>query len=114
MREGPILVTWETVVDGETYVTRIDDPGDIARIEAALEGDGRAGIPNEKLEPGDGGFNLGHDWHVVDVELADMAMEICDGTVSYLDGLGYEAFVQEHGDRFCPWDARVPAVAPAP
>jgi hypothetical protein len=108
-----ILVTWETVVDGATYVTLIDDPEDITTIEAALEADGRAGIPNGRLQPGDGGVNLGHDWHVVEVELADMAIEVCDGTVSYLDDLGYDAFVSEHGDRFCPWDARVVAVAPA-
>jgi hypothetical protein len=56
-------------------------------------------IPNGLIQPGDGGVNLGHDWHVTEVEFADMATEVCDGTVSYIDGLGYEGYVEQHGDR---------------
>jgi hypothetical protein len=44
---------------------------------------------------------------VTDVEFADMAIEVCDGTVSYVDDLGYEGFVAQHGDRFCPWAAEL-------
>ena len=36
-----------------------------------------------------------------------MTMEVCDGTVSYVDDLGYEGFVPRHGDRFCPWGAEI-------
>lgn len=50
-------------------------------------------------------MNPGHEWHVIEVEFADMTMEVCDGTVSYVDDLGYEGFVAQHGDRFCPWGA---------
>lgn len=32
-----------------------------------------------------------------------MAIEVCDGTASSIDDLGYEEFVNQHGDRFCPW-----------
>jgi len=32
-------------------------------------------------------------------------VEVCDGTVSYIDDLGYEEYVAQHGDRYCPWDA---------
>ncbi|MDP2623796.1 MAG: hypothetical protein Q8Q29_08365, partial [Actinomycetota bacterium] len=63
------------------------------------------GIPNGKILPGDGGVNVGHEWHIEEVEFADIAIEICDGTVSYIDDLGYEDYVSQHGDRFCPWSA---------
>ncbi|MDX1691156.1 MAG: hypothetical protein R3290_09070 [Acidimicrobiia bacterium] len=102
------LVTFETA-DGERYVVELSD-ADAQRAREALAADGHAGIPNGLIQPGDGGINTGHDWHVIDVELADMTMELCDGTVSYIDDLGYDAFVAEHGDRFCPWGAKVVAV----
>lgn len=92
---------------------------DGARYRVLLEGEaaaqaGRAfaagehpGIPNGIIRPGDGGVNLGHDWHVIEVEFAEMAIEVCDGTVSYVDSLGYDGFIEAHGDRFCPWAARL-------
>jgi hypothetical protein len=57
-REGgaALLVTWETA-DGSTFNAVVTDPESIARIEAAFPGDGRAGIPNGTLAPGDGGVN---------------------------------------------------------
>jgi hypothetical protein len=104
--EGSAIATFRTP-DGATYRVLFQDPADVARLEEALAGDGNAGIPTGRLQPGDGGVNEGHDWHVVEAELVDMAMEICDGSVSYLDDLGYERFVAEHSDRFCPWLAEV-------
>jgi len=44
---------------------------------------------------------------VTEVEFADMAIEVGDGTVSYIDDLGYEGFVAQHGDRCCPWSAEL-------
>ena len=44
---------------------------------------------------------------MTEVEFADMAIEVGDGTVSYIDDLGYEGFVAQHGDRFCPWSAEL-------
>jgi hypothetical protein len=88
------------------FVTIITDEESLTRLEGAQPGD-HVGIPNGILRPGDGGVNVGHDWHIVDVELADMTMEVCDGTADYVDDLGYERFLDEHGDRFCPWSATV-------
>jgi len=65
------------------------------------------GIPDGFMLPGDGGVNAGHKRHVTEVEFADMAIEVCDGAVSYVDDLGYEGFIAQHGDRFCPWSAEL-------
>jgi hypothetical protein len=86
------------------FITVITQEESLERLQGAQPGD-VVGVPNGILRPGDGGVNIGHDWHIVDVELADMTMEICDGTADYLDELGYDRFVEEHSDRFCPWSA---------
>jgi hypothetical protein len=65
------------------------------------------GIPNGRINPGDGGVNTGHNWHITDVEFADFAIEVCDGTAGYIDEIGYEDFVNQHGQSFCPWNAEL-------
>ena len=45
--------------------------------------------------------NKGHAWHLVEVELVDLTMELCDGRPSDLDqDLPYWA---DTVGRFCPW-----------
>ena len=105
MPDGSVIAEFETD-DGETYHVRLDGTA-AEQARSAWEAGERPGIPNGLIQPGDGGVNTRHDWHVVEVEFADMAMEVCDGTVSYVDDLGYEEFVQQHGDRFCPWGAEL-------
>jgi hypothetical protein len=100
--DGSVVAEFRTS-DGETYRIRLE--GDAAETVRSATPGSHIGIPNGYIEPGDGGVNVGHDWHIVDVEFADMTIELCDGTVSYLDDLGYEDFVTQHGDQFCPWSA---------
>jgi len=103
--DGAIVAEFRTP-DGETY--RILLSGDAAvTARAAFAAGTNPGIPNGRILPGDGGVNIGHEWHVVEVEFADFAIEVCDGTVSYIDDLGYDEFVSQHGDRFCPWSAEL-------
>jgi hypothetical protein len=103
--EDSVIGEFQTV-DGATY--RILLTGDAAaHARASFEAGEYPGIPNGLIQPGDGGVNIGHEWHVIDVEFADMTIEVCDGTVSYVDDLGYEEFVDQHGDRFCPWSAEL-------
>lgn len=102
---GSVIAEFQTA-DGERYRVLLEgEAADNARLLSAGEEAPR--IPNGVIRPGDGGINLGHEWHVTEVEFADMAMEVCDGTVSYVDGLGYDAFVAQHGERFCPWGAQL-------
>lgn len=101
------VVTWETV-DGSRFYTEISDPDSLAQIRAALESDGRAGIPNGRLVRGNGGVNQGHQWHMVDVELVEMAIELCDGTATMVDD-DLDYWIDTVG-QYCPWDARVVAI----
>jgi hypothetical protein len=102
---GSVIAEFRTP-DGETYrVLLTGGAADTAR--AARAAGTNPGIPNGRVLPGDGGVNVGHGWHVEDVEFADFTAEVCDGTVSYIDDLGYEEYVSQHGDRYCPWSAEL-------
>lgn len=105
----PVIVTFKSA-DGSTFRAVLELPADIAAVEAALAGDGYAGIPNGALAYGDGGVNAPHDWHMVDTELADITIEVCDGTASMVDQ--DVAYWVENVGRFCPWSATVVAIEP--
>lgn len=104
--DGPYAV-WQTN-DGKEFVTKVTDDVTLNALRVALESDGRAGIPNGVLQHGDGGFNTGHEWHMVSVELAEVAIELCDGTVSMVDS-DVDYWVDTVG-RYCPWDTKVIAI----
>ncbi|MBW3659207.1 MAG: hypothetical protein KY457_11255, partial [Actinobacteria bacterium] len=101
------IVTWQTP-EG-TFATTGHAAEDLERIRAAIAAGGSVGIPNGALRHGDGGFNQPHPWHLVDVELADMAMEVCDGTADFVTS-EVEEFVDNVG-RYCPWDATPVAIS---
>jgi hypothetical protein len=35
---------------------------------------------------------------------------VCDGTAAYIDTIGYDEWVANAGDRYCPWGAQLVAV----
>lgn len=101
------IVTFKTS-DGSTFRVELARPADIQRVQDALRLDGKAGIPIGRLAPGSGVINVGHAWHMEDVTLADVAIEMCDGTASGIDGrLDYWLDVV---GQFCPWSAIVTAI----
>jgi hypothetical protein len=106
---GPVIVTFASA-DGSTFRAVLEQPADIAAVQEALAGDGYAGIPNGALAYGDGGVNAPHNWHMVDTTLADMTIEVCDGTATMVDE--DTAYWVETVGRFCPWSATVIAVEP--
>ncbi len=106
---SPVIVTFASA-DGSTFRAVLAQPEDISRAEAALAGDGYAGIPNGALAYGDGGVNIGHNWHMVGTTLADFTIEVCDGTASMVDA-DVTYWVETVG-RFCPWSATVIAIEP--
>ncbi|MDQ3525656.1 MAG: hypothetical protein M3451_11465, partial [Chloroflexota bacterium] len=69
-----------------------------------------AGIPNGALAYGDGGVNAPYNWHMVDTQLADITIEVCDGTASMVDE--DVAYWVETIGRFCPLSAMVVAIEP--
>lgn len=107
----PVIAHFDTPEGSFSAV--IDDPRSINRIYGAELGT-HIGIPNGRILPGDGGVNHGHDWHLVDVELVDMTMELCDGTAAYIDRVGLDAWYETQGDRYCAWSAVLTGWGPAP
>lgn len=102
---APILVTFETA--SGSFTARIVDPVSIDRAREALGTGGSAGIPNGRIVEGDGGVNTGHNWHLEDVELVDVTIEVCDGTADFVDE-NLEVFLEL--GRYCPWSALVVAI----
>jgi hypothetical protein len=59
------------------------------------------------IEAGNGGYNLDWRWHFRDFALAEMAIELCDGTPELLEqDLGYWLNTVK---TFCPWASYVHA-----
>lgn len=93
----------------ERFVVRIDDTHvrEMARAELALPPAQRQLFPNGRVHAGDGGHNARWRWHLRDVRLGAVAIEVCDGRPSMVEAdLSYWI---DRVERFCPWSARVVA-----
>ena len=73
-----------------------------------LAGEEVAAIPNGVVVRDDPGVNAPWSWHIdpASLEFADMTIEVCDGLPSHVE----DGTVTS--DRYCPWSAKVVAVAP--
>jgi hypothetical protein len=88
------------------FTALIDDAAAVAHIDETIAaGSVVIGIPNGLVVRGNGGVNGRHDWHLEDVELADLTVEVCDGTADYLDE-HLDEWIADVG-RYCPWGARL-------
>ncbi len=93
------LVTF--AVGGETFRVEVTGREQIAAARAA-QASGATIIPNGRIALGTG-VNRGWTWHLDEVELTEVAIELCDGRPSDVERDG----VRFGGGRFCPWTARV-------
>lgn len=94
-----------------TFRALFEQPTNVETVEETTAGDGYAGMPNGSLVYCDGRVNAIHGWHLKETTLADVTVEVCDGTASMVDeSPGY--CVGTVG-RFCPWLATVGAFEPA-
>jgi hypothetical protein len=102
----PTQVEAEFVVSvlGETFVMRVHDPATIRLAREHLQGRNR-NFPVGPLRRGNGGFNAPWSWHFdpAEVRLAEAAIEVCDGTPSYV-----ESHLADFPS-YCPWAARIVA-----
>lgn len=105
--EGGVVATFEAVSD--TFKVFVKNPVAIQRLLQLRDGANLGQIPNGRIlrGPGAGNHNAPHAWHLDpdDVEIVDVAIEVCDGAPSYVD-----ANVAEYVDvigRYCPWGARL-------
>ncbi len=88
----------------------LTDPEMIEKAKIELAGGGDAGVPTGLLAWGDGGVNMGHVWHVVDLAFADFTIELCDGTARAVDR--DPAYWVETVRAFCPWSGEVVKLRP--
>lgn len=104
---GTEVVEWDTP-EGSFRTTGHSD-FDLARIAEGVEAGEHIGIPNGEIRRGDGGVNTSHDWHLVDIELVDQTIEVCDGTADYVD-----AHLEDYLaiGRYCPWGAVPTSITP--
>jgi len=108
--DASVLFTIE--VSGETFRTRVSDPRVIDDLDARLAS-GTEGVVLGSIGSGDGGFNAPWGWHwePATVEVAEAAIEVCDGRPSMVqEDLGY--WIDTVG-AFCPWGATVVARNPS-
>jgi hypothetical protein len=93
------VVTFQ--VSSEQFKVRLTTPEQIAAAQAAHSG-GPARIPNGRIVAGRD-VNAPWSWHLVDVEFAEVTVEVCDGRPSDVER-GSTGF---GGGRFCPWGATI-------
>jgi len=95
------LVTWK--VAGETFRAYLNRPQDIGAARVAIRRGEAGGIPIGRVYRGTR-ENRGHGWHLRDVRLVEVTIELCDGRPSDLDrDLDYWLGTVK---RYCPWGAR--------
>jgi hypothetical protein len=104
-----VVVTFR-VADAEEYRIRLTDQDDIAIAQKLLAGQAGSTIPNGRVVRGDADVNVGYSWHIdpASVEFADMTTEVCDGRPSDVE----KGVITS--DHYCPWSAKIVAIAPAP
>jgi hypothetical protein len=105
--EGGVVATFDAV--GDTFTVFVKNPVAVQRLLQLRDGANLGQIPNGRIlrGPGAGNHNAPHAWHLDpdDIEIVDLATEVCDGAPSYVD-----ANVAEYVDvigRYCPWGAQL-------
>jgi len=102
---GGILATFDVV--GEQYRIFITNEETIEQVFALQRGESQANIPSGGLVAGQVAYNRPWSWHIhpEDVHMAEMTIELCDGTPSLVEAdLDYWLNTVK---RFCPWGAKL-------
>jgi hypothetical protein len=105
---SPVVVTFEVSGD-ERFRVLLTKPADIAIAQQLLAGDDAPGIPDGRIVHTTG-VNTGYSWSIDpnDIRFTDTTDEDCDGSPSDVESGDLT------GDRYCPSDAVVVAIDPAP
>lgn len=107
---GGVLATFE--VAGEQFQAWVTNPQTVQQILDLAAGNSLANIPNGQILPGPGvaDHNLPWSWHLdpEEIEMAEVATEVCDGLPSYVEQ-HLDEFVESVG-RYCPLSARLISV----
>lgn len=103
-----VIVTFEVSGD-ERFRALLTDPADIDVARQLLAGQDAPGIPDGRIVR-QTGVNTGYSWSLdpSDIRFTDETDEACDGSPADVES------GQIDGDRYCPSDAVVVSVDPAP
>lgn len=106
-RTGGACITFQVVDDQITLW--ITNEAFIAQAETLLETGGSM-VPNFGQVIAGSDVDAAWSWHVdpVQMEWADVTIEVCDATPSYIEA-NLDAWINEVGN-WCPWSAQVLAV----
>jgi len=99
--------TFVVQVGEETFRIRLRDPERIARARRIVAGQEPQRIVIGPVRRGDGGFNAPWRWHLDpdSTEFAEVTIELCDGTPSYLEAHLDEWLATVR--TYCPWGSRL-------
>ncbi len=104
--EGGVLATFR--VSQEEFRAWVTNEETIQQIFDLRDGTSSARIPNGALREGQGraDYNAPWTWHrdPIDIEMADLTIEVCDGRPSLVDSL-LDDYLKV--GRFCPWGAEL-------
>ena len=104
--EGGVLATFR--VSQEDFRVWVTNEATIQQIFDLRDGTSSASIPNGALREGQGraDHNAPWSWHLdpMDIDMADLTIEVCDGRPSLVDAL-LEDYLNV--GRFCPWGAEL-------
>jgi hypothetical protein len=93
----------------EDFIAKTADPELINKITAEMQNplDQRFLHIHGRIDRGNDGYNQDWSWHFIPGEwdLAEMSIEVCDGTPSYVEEHLDEWLSMQ--DSFCPWDSYV-------
>jgi hypothetical protein len=96
------LVTFRVV--NETFKALLTDAAVIDAARWTQSGAVRR-FPTGRIVAGTD-VNTGWSWHLVDVEMVEASIEVCDGRPSDVERAG----VSYGGGRFCPWSATIVSI----
>lgn len=101
--------TFTVQVGSEQFAVRVTDHATFTQLSARMQS-GAAGVILGTVAAGDGGFNGPWSWHLVPstIQVADFAIELCDGTPSYIEA-NRDDWIRTVKN-YCPWSAKVVSV----
>ncbi len=104
---GGVVATFQ--VGQDQFKVFVRNPSAIDRLLALQRGAPGGSIPNGRILRGSGAgaHNAPRAWHLdpVDIDIADATIELCDGSLAYVDA-NLTEYV-EVVKRYCPWGARL-------
>jgi hypothetical protein len=89
------------------FYVALSDPATIAKARAqlSLPETHRNQFVNGTIKAGNGGVNAPWSWHLTQVDLVEMAVEVCDGTPMFVEA-NVDYWVNSV-TRYCPWSSYV-------